>query len=224
MAYNRKDRFFKKAKEEGFRSRAAYKLQEISKTFKILKPGLLVLDVGCAPGSWLQVISKEVGQHGKVIGVDLEPISHFSQKNIIFIEGDIREEITVQRILHALGRKVDVVVSDMAPHLSGIKFQDHYNSYELALQALQLCHLVLKEGGNFVTKIFPGEDLETLKQKLKESFAPIKEFIPGATRKTSTELYLVAKGFKNGRQKMGKGDGGLRGGGLSPFPVLHPRA
>lgn len=200
MAYNRQDRFFKKAKEEGFRSRAAYKLQEIQKAFKILKPGLLVLDVGCAPGSWLQVISKEVGQHGKVIGVDLEPIAHFSQKNIIFIEGDIREEITVQRILHALGRKVDVVVSDMAPHLSGIKFQDHYNSYELALQALQLCRLVLKEGGgHFVTKIFPGEELETFKQKLKESFTQIKEFIPEATRKTSTELYIVTKGLKNGK-------------------------
>lgn len=199
MVYNRKDRFYKKAKEQGLRSRAAYKLQEINKKFRILKPGMHVVDIGCAPGSWVQVISREIGQHGKVIGIDLEEIPPLSEKNVTFIQGDIRDEITIQRLLTALGRKVDLVVSDMAPHLSGIKFQDHYNSYELAQQAFKLCQMILREEGNFLVKIFPGEELETFRQHLKSSFAQVKDFIPDATRKTSTEIYLIAKGFKNGK-------------------------
>jgi len=201
MPYQRKDRFFKKAKETGFRSRAAFKLIEIDKKFHLFKEGLVVVDLGCAPGAWLQVISKGIGLLGKVIGLDTELPPPFSEKNASFIRGDIREEGTRQMLLAELGRKVDLIVSDMAPHLSGIKFQDHYNSYELAEQAFKLCRMILKENGNFVVKIFPGEELEQFKQNLKGSFSQIKTYIPEATRKTSSEIYLIAKGFKNGRQK-----------------------
>jgi 23S rRNA (uridine2552-2'-O)-methyltransferase len=201
MPYKRKDRYYKKAKEEGFRSRSAYKLIEMDDKFHLLKAGLVVVDLGCSPGGWVQVISRAIGWEGKVIGVDTEPIPPANEKNVSFIRGDIREEGTRQLLLAELGRKVDLIVSDMAPHLSGIKFQDHYNSYELAEQAFKLCRMILKENGDFVVKIFPGEELEQFKQNLKGSFAQIRTFIPEATRKTSSEIYLIAKGFKNGRQK-----------------------
>ncbi len=201
VAYNRKDHFYKKAKDVGFRSRAAFKLKEMSDKFGLLKPGMHVIDLGCAPGGWIQVIANAVGPFGKVVGVDLEPYEGSLERNAAFIQGDIHEERTRQMLLAALSRKVDLVVSDMAPHLSGIKFQDHYNSYELAEQAFQLCRLILKENGNFVVKIFPGEELELFKENLKEAFSQIKTFSPEATRKTSTEIYLIAKGYKNGSQK-----------------------
>jgi 23S rRNA (uridine2552-2'-O)-methyltransferase len=198
-SYQRKDRYFKKAKEDGLRSRAAFKLMEMNQRFKLLKKGILAVDLGCSPGSWVQVAAKEIGPFGHVIGLDLENLPPFPEKNATFIHGDIREERTRQLLLAELGRKVDIVLSDMAPNLSGIKFQDHYNSYELAEQAFQLCKLILREGGDFVVKIFPGEELETFKSNLKKAFAQIKTFIPDATRKTSTEIYLIAKGFKNGK-------------------------
>jgi len=200
-AYQRKDRYYHKAKEDGFRSRAAFKLVQIDQKFRVLREGMTVVDLGSAPGSWVQVASRAVGTQGRVIGIDFEPVDSFSEKNVSFIQGDIREERTRQRLLLELGSKVDLVLSDLSPHLSGIKFQDHYNSYELAEQALQFCRLVLKETGSFLVKIFPGEELELFKNNLKSSFEHLKTFIPEATRKTSTEVYLVAKGFRNGHSK-----------------------
>lgn len=197
MPYERKDRYYKKAKEAGYRSRAAFKLIDLNRKFHLFKDGMVVIDLGCAPGSWVQVISQAVGPFGKVIGLDIEPLPPFPEKNVTFIQGDIREEGTRQLLLTELGRKVDLIVSDMAPHLSGIRFQDHYNSYELAEQAFKLCRMILREGGSFVVKIFPGEELEQFKLNLKSSFSQIKAHIPEATRKTSTEIYLMAKGFQS---------------------------
>lgn len=197
MSYERKDRFYKKAKKEGFRSRSAFKLLEIDSKFHIFRPGMLAVDLGCAPGGWIQVIARAIGPLGQVIGVDLETTSPIPERNASFITGDIRESRTSQRLLAELGRKVDLVVSDMSPHLSGIKFQDHYNSYELAEQALRVCKMILKEKGSFLVKIFPGEEFEKFKQNLKPSFHQIKTFIPDATRKTSTEVYVLAQGFRN---------------------------
>ena len=194
-AYNRKDRYYHKAKEEGFKSRAAYKLIQINKQYKLLKNGLLVVDLGSSPGSWLQVISKEIGSLGKVIGVDLEPLQFTPEKNTGLIVGDIREERTKQLLLAALGQKVDLVLSDMAPHLSGIKFQDHYNSYELAEQAFKICRTFLRENGNFVVKLFPGEELGQFRQNLKGSFKKIDLLTPDATRKSSTAIYVIARGI-----------------------------
>lgn len=198
-AYQRKDHYFKKAKDTGLRSRAAFKLMELNQRYRLLRQGQLVVDLGCWPGGWMQVISKEIGPFGRVIGLDIEPMEMQGMRNTCFIQGDIREERTRQLLLAELGRKVDLVLSDMAPNLSGIKFQDHYNSYELAEQAFQLCKLVLREGGDFAVKIFPGEELEPFKDNLKNAFTQLKTFIPDSTRKTSTEIYLVAKGFKNGK-------------------------
>ena len=201
MAYERKDRFYKKAKDTGFRSRAAFKILEINKKFRLFKPGMSVIDLGCWPGSWLQVIAREVGLTGRVIGVDLEVMNALPEKNVTLIRGDIRQEYTKQRLLLELGCKVDVLVSDMAPNLTGIKFQDQFNSFELAHEAFKLCRTILKEKGSFVAKIFPGEEAETFMRDLRSSFGQLKVFSPEATRKTSDELYLVATGFKNEVQK-----------------------
>ena len=196
MHYQRKDRYYKKAKQEGFRSRAAYKLVELDQKFKLFRPGMTVVDLGCSPGSWMQVIARAVGAVGRVIGLDTEVIPPLKEKNADFIRGDIREERTKQQLLAMLGSKVDMIVSDMAPNLSGIKFQDHYNSYELAEQAFKICRMVLKENGSFLVKIFPGEELEQFKHNLQSAFLKIQTIIPGATRKTSTEVYIFAKGFR----------------------------
>ena len=195
-SYLRKDRYYKKAKEEGYKSRAAFKLIQLNQKFKLFREGMQVVDLGCSPGSWIQVIAREIGPSGMVIGVDLEEFALPPIKNVTFIRGDIREERTIHRILSELGRKVDLVVSDISPHLSGIKFQDHYNSYELAEQALGVCRKVLREQGNFIVKIFPGEELEQFKHNLIAVFPQVSTFIPEATRQSSTEVYLVAKGFR----------------------------
>ena len=194
--YTPKDRYFKKAKETGFRSRAAFKLIEMDKQFRLMKPGMLVVDLGCAPGSWMQVASSAVGPTGRVIGIDLEEIQPFSEKNATFIKGDIREPYTNQRLLSELSCKVDLVISDMAPHLSGIKFKDQYQSYELADMAFKICPIILKKGGNLVIKVFPGEENDGLKKEIQTCFTQVKVFIPDATRKTSSEVYFIAKGYK----------------------------
>ena len=194
--YDRKDKYFRKAKEKGYRSRSAFKLLEIDKKFSLLRVGDHVIDLGCAPGGWMQILGEKVGEKGLILGVDLEDIAPFSEKNISFIRGDVRDSTIQQRMLAMLGRKVDVVTSDMAPHITGVKFQDQYHSYELAEMALHVCKSLLREGGSFVTKIFPGSDLEKFKKNLQESFSQIKTVLPEAIRKSSNEIYLVAKGFR----------------------------
>lgn len=194
-SYLRKDTYYRKAKEAGFKSRAAFKLVEIDKKFRLFRSGMQVVDLGCSPGSWLQVIANEIGPSGYVVGVDVEETAT-PLKNVSFIKGDIREERTKQVLLSALGRKVDLVLSDMSPHLSGIKFQDHYNSYELAEQAFKVCHMLLKREGSLVVKIFPGEELESFRQNLKACFPRVVLYTPNATRKSSTETYIIAKGFR----------------------------
>ena len=196
MNYDRKDRYYQKAKESGYKSRAAYKLIQLHEKFQIFKHGMRVVDLGCAPGSWLQVISEKIGPTGKVVGLDIEEVPPFGSKNIHFIRGDILEKENQEKILDRLGGLADLVVSDMAPHLTGIKFKDHYHSFELADSALAFCHSLLRSGGNFVVKIFPGEELDGFKKKLQSVFDKLKVHIPDATRKTSSEIYLVGLGFR----------------------------
>ena len=194
--YVRKDRFYKKAKADGWRSRAVFKLIEIDQKFKIFKSGSHIVDLGCYPGGWIQVALQRIGPSGKLVGIDLEEVVPFGQKNVVILRGDLRKSEDRERVISALGRKADLVLSDMAPNLSGIRFKDYFESYELADLALQTCEAALRTGGDFVVKIFPGEELEQFKARMKQSFDQIKIFIPDATRKTSTEIYLVGKGFK----------------------------
>ena len=196
MAYERKDHFYRKAKSEGKASRAVYKLSELQKRFKLIKKGDAVLDLGSAPGGWLQELSPLVGPQGKVIGIDLLPLKISPPKGCVFIHGDLTDEDHQKEIMALANGNVDAILSDMSPNLSGVAFADAYRSYELAMLALDICKKLLKHGGNFVVKIFPGEEFHEYVKALKKHFEDVATITPEATRKTSSERYIVAMNFK----------------------------
>jgi 23S rRNA (uridine2552-2'-O)-methyltransferase len=196
MAYKRKDFYYKKAKKEKKASRAAYKITQIQKKLRLIRKGDIVIDLGCAPGGWIQEISKIIGPTGTLIGVDVEALRISVPTNCTFIHGDIMSPDAINQICLRLTEDADVIVSDLAPKLSGIGFRDSYNSFELAVRALEICKGILKEGGNFIVKLFPGKELNEYKKLLKQSFAKVETVIPPATRKTSSELYLIGMGHK----------------------------
>lgn len=196
MAYKRKDFYYQKAKKEKKASRAAYKITQIQKKLKLISKGDIVIDLGCAPGGWIQEISKIIGPQGTLIGVDVEALRIGLPQNCTFIHGDIMSPDAINQICLRLTDEADVIVSDLAPKLSGIGFRDSYHSYELALRALEICKGILKEGGNFIVKFFPGKEMNEYKKLLKQSFEKVETLIPPATRKTSSELYLIGIGHK----------------------------
>lgn len=189
--YQRKDNFYQRAKKEGYASRAAYKLKEIQKRYKILRAGSRVLELGAAPGGWMQVASKEIGPKGKVIAIDKAPLKIAMPRNAEFYRQKA-EELLIQKKEWEL----DVILSDLSPDLSGISFRDIFQSYELALLVWKVAQKYLKKGGALVIKIFPGKETNQLKAEIKRAFESLKTFTPEATRKTSNEVYLIAKGFK----------------------------
>lgn len=199
MAYDRKDHFYRRAKREGKASRAVYKLAELQKRFGLVRKGDVVLDLGCAPGGWMQEVSTFVGTKGRVIGIDLLPLKISVPANCKFVEGDIGDESTWQELAEFSGGMADVVLSDMSPNLSGVSFADTYRSYELAVLAFDICGRLLKGGGNFVVKIFPGDEFAGYVAKLKKSFLSVNVITPEATRRTSSERYIVARGHKKTR-------------------------
>jgi 23S rRNA (uridine2552-2'-O)-methyltransferase len=192
----RKDYYWRKAKQEGFRSRAAYKLLEIQARFRIFKKGDTVLDLGCAPGGWLQLIAKEVGPKGRVVGVDRQKTVVLHDPNVVLIQGDLTRSDVQQEIMRALGEQADVVTSDLSPHLTGVGFQDHLRSCELVRDALALVGGVLRPGGTFLAKVFQGEELEAVIRDLKDRFGQVRRIVPTASRKASSEIYLLARGFR----------------------------
>lgn len=196
MAYDRKDHFYKKAKREGKVSRAVYKLAELQQRFRLVKKGDIVLDLGCAPGGWLQEMAPLVAPTGKVVGIDLLPLKIQPPKGCVFIKGDLTDPASQERIAEEAGRLANCILSDMAPNLSGVAFADAYRSYELAVLAFEMCERFLGNNGNFVVKIFPGEELEGYLVDLKKRFAKVTMLTPEATRKTSSERYIVATGFR----------------------------
>ncbi|MFA4873806.1 MAG: RlmE family RNA methyltransferase [bacterium] len=196
MGYERKDHFYKRAKREGKASRAVYKLAELQKRFRLVRPGDVAIDLGCAPGGWMQELAGMVGPKGKVVGIDLLPIKISLPPNCHFIKGDVEEQSSIDEIQRLAGGRADALLSDMSPNLSGIAFADAYRSYELCMRALALCDLLLKAGGNFVVKIFPGEEFAGFISELKKRFDKVGTVIPEATRKTSSERYVVANGFR----------------------------
>lgn len=193
------DRFYKAAKAEGYRSRSAFKLLQISKKFKLIKPGDAVVDLGAAPGGWSQVAHELVGEHGVVISVDLQQIAGI--EDVVMIKGDItKEEKTVKAIKEALLSKerktVDVVISDAAPQLSGNKDLDQFRSFELSSAALNIAVKLLKSNGDFVVKIFQGEYYTQFYGSVKEKFRDTRAYSPAASRKRSAEVYVVGKEYK----------------------------
>ena len=197
MRRHRKDYFYLKAKEEDYRSRAAYKLIQTAQKYQFIKPCDVVVDLGAAPGGWLQVARKIVGTKGFVLGVDLVDIKPLEYTNVITIVGDITEPETANRIEAILPRKADVVISDVSPHVSGIWEVDHARQIDLAHKSMQIVSLVLKGNGNFFVKVFQGELFNGFLNSVKKSFIGVKVIKPRASRKESAEIYILGLGFKD---------------------------
>jgi 23S rRNA (uridine2552-2'-O)-methyltransferase len=189
------DPYVKKAKADGYRSRASYKLIEINEKDKLFRPGNMVIDLGCAPGGWSQVVAPLVGDKGHVIASDILPMD--SIIGVSFFQGDFTDEAVYKEILGALNdTKADAVVSDMSPNLSGVATTDQYSSIYLVELALDMARNVLKPGGNFCAKVFQGVGYEEYIKDVRTSFDKVLVRKPAASRPRSREVYLVAKGFK----------------------------
>ena len=195
----KREHFYKQAKQTGYRARSAFKLKQIQNKFNILNKGDTVIDLGAAPGGWSQVALEIVGETGTVVGIDLSLVNPIH--GITFLQGDMTEETSIQDLISIVGeRKADVVLSDMSPDISGNYSVDQARSIFLCEQALTTAELVLKPGGNFICKVFEGEDLNALIQTINEKFRSVKRHTPKASRKTSSEIYIIAKSFKNIRR------------------------
>lgn len=190
--YNRQDAFYKKAKREGYKSRAAYKLIEINQKHEVYRNGQNVLDVGCAPGGWSQVVLQM--SKTRIVGVDLLE-TELHEDRFIFIQGDITQQETTDRVLEICDG-YDAVISDAAPNTTGSKLLDHVNSVDLVRIIFKFALTVLKPGGHFLCKVFEGEDRDALVKEMKPHFEFCKHLRPEATRKSSFEMYVLLKGFK----------------------------
>ena len=189
-----KDLYVKKAQQSHYRTRAVYKLIEIDQKDQLISQGQTVVDLGAAPGSWSQYVSEQVGAQGKVIAIDILPIKPID--NVLFLKGDFTEQIVYDQCLKLLqGRNVDLVISDMAPNLSGIKSRDQARSMMLAELTSEFACKVLKPGGSMLTKVFQGEGVDIFRKDLKEHFQKIVTRKPAASRGHSREFYVLARTF-----------------------------
>jgi 23S rRNA (uridine2552-2'-O)-methyltransferase len=196
MTYKLHDRYFAKAKQEGYRSRAAYKLLELQRRFRLMRPGDFVVDLGAAPGGWLQVAAAIVGPAGKVIGVDLQSIGNFRESNIFLLQGDITTAATRAKIKELIGGPAHCVLSDMAPKLSGIRDADLARCLDLNRAALAVAAQLLRPGGSLLVKSFDSDDLQTFTQELQKVFSSVQRTRPEASRQGSSEFYFCAKDFR----------------------------
>ena len=189
----RKDHYYNKSKQEGYRSRAAYKLEQLDRETGLLGDGKTVVDLGAAPGGWLQVAAEAVGPDGRVIGVDLQRIAPLEDHDVETIRGDMTDEDTRERVVEAAGGSVDVVVSDMAPNMTGEYSVDHARSVYLARQALETALELLDSGGDFAVKVFDGQDFEAFREDVEAEFEYARVLRPDASRDSSSEVYVVGK-------------------------------
>lgn len=188
MPRDRRDYFYRKAKAAGYRSRAAFKLKQINEKFKIIKKGDTVVDLGAAPGGWLQVAKELSG--GKIVGVDILPIEKI--EGVDTIKGDIRLDTTLEKIREIIKKDgADIVICDASPSLSGNWSYDHACSIDLATSALECAKKILKPGGGFTVKVFQGDMFPEFLNKVRQHFVKVKAFSPEATRKQSAEIYVI---------------------------------
>lgn len=195
MTYNYRDHYFLRAKKENYLARAIYKLEEIQKKHRLLRPGYRVLDLGAAPGSWIQLSSGIVGPSGLVVGIDLKSIEHQFPRHVNILQGDIFDEQLLESIKNELS-PFDVVLSDMAPSTSGVKVADSARSALLFERALEIARVTLKEQGHFLAKIFQGSEFHDLLVEVKKLFEWVKVIKPDASKKQSKEIYILAMRFK----------------------------
>jgi len=198
---NRKrDYYYKKAKAENYRSRATYKLSQTAAKYHFIRKGDVVVDLGAAPGGWIQAARKMVGKKGFVLGVDLKSIAPFPQEYVRTIVADITEPETPQQILDFLPRKADVVISDASPNISGVWEVDHARQIDLAAQALKIALSILRPSGNFFVKVFEGDMLADFVKTVEKHFVTVKVIKPKASRAKSSEMFLLAMNLKSAEQ------------------------
>ncbi len=188
----RNDPYTRRARQEGYRGRAAYKLIELDTKDRLLRPGMRVVDLGAAPGSWSQYAAGRVGRDGRVVASDILPMEPIA--GVEFVQGDFREEAVLEAVRAALGGGADLVMSDMAPNMSGMDAIDQPASMALTELAHALAVETLKPGGALLTKMFQGEGSDDLLRRLRGDFASVKVRKPGASRDRSREVYVVAGG------------------------------
>jgi len=195
VSYKPNDHYAQKAKKENFAARSIYKLEEIDQRYRLINSGDYVLDLGASPGSWMQYTSKKVGEKGKVLGIDLKPIT-VNLPNAIKVQGDMND-LNMEELVakYKIERPFDAVVSDMAPNTTGNKFVDQCRSYDLCVIALNTAHKFLKPNGNFVCKIFEGEDAMPFRDELKKQFKEVNILRPKSVQSSSKEMFMIAKGF-----------------------------
>ena len=193
--YQRKDSFYRRAKSAGYRSRAAYKLIELDRRFGFLRPGDRVVDLGAWPGGWLQVAAERVGARGVVVGVDLTPIAPLPPP-VVCVTGDLRSTETLAKILERCGQQADVVLSDMAPKLSGVRAADQARADELVACAFEAALALLRPGGRLLLKLFQNKGTAAWMARLEQHFESVRATRPEATRAGSAELYAIAIGFR----------------------------
>jgi 23S rRNA (uridine2552-2'-O)-methyltransferase len=192
----KRDYYYKKAKEENYRSRSTYKLFQAIEKYRFIKEGDVVIDLGAAPGGWIQAARKTVGIKGFVLGVDIRPVEPFAEHNVRTIIGDISEQETLQQIVEFLPRKADALISDVSPNISGIWEVDHARQIDLAQQALNIAFETLRPAGNFFVKVFQGDLLDDFTVKVKKSFQTANVIKPKASRGKSAEMFILAMGLK----------------------------
>lgn len=188
------DPYVQRAKQEGYRSRASYKLMEIIERDHLLKPGMRVVDLGATPGGWSQVVAQQLGGHGRVIALDL--LEMVPLAGVTFIQGDFREDEVLAELVKALdGRPVDLVISDMAPNISGVGMVDQARAMYLAELALEFAVQHLKPGGNFLVKVFQGDGFDEYIRSLRGHFNQVATRKPKASRGRTNETYLLGLGL-----------------------------
>jgi 23S rRNA (uridine2552-2'-O)-methyltransferase len=189
-----RDAYFRRAKAEGYRARSAYKLLQIQEAHTLIRPGDVILDLGAAPGGWSQVASQLAGERGRVVAVDLAAMEPLP--GVVSLQADMLDPDTLPTLLEALGGLADVVLSDAAPQVTGIRVTDHARSMSLAEGALEIARHVLRPGGHLVVKVFEGGDFPEFLQEVRRAFRSAKSTHPAASRQESRELFVVARGFR----------------------------
>lgn len=189
----KRDHYRKQARRLGYRSRAAFKLLEINKSYHVFNNDMYVIDLGCSPGGWLQVVSQFIDE-GKIVGIDTRSIKPLS--GVEFINASIDDPNLSSLIFEIFGRKADLILSDMAPNISGIWSLDHLKQIDLVYKALDLADKVLKKNGRMVCKVFEGEATNKLRADLSKRFKKVNIFKPKSSRKVSSEIYFICFGFQ----------------------------
>ena len=196
MTYRPKDGYHRRARAAGYRARSAYKLAELAARFRLLRRGDHVIDLGAWPGGWLQIAAERIGAEGRAVGVDVVPLEPLPAANVALIAGDVRDPLVIRAARERLGRPADVILSDLAPKLTGVAATDEARRSELAASVLAALPHLLRPGGRLLMKVFMGPEQAAFVAQLRQTFDDVRTTRPEATRPGSAELYAVGTGYR----------------------------